>query len=244
MDTLKIYYFIFINFLLKPFFYLRIRFLGIEPITNELCTVFQKASDQGSFEFTANDFYIKHYVHNGFFVYDKKDHSIFFSLTKSNNPAKDIHINKVNVNKIKIFKYLIRMLKSHNIDVIDRWSASYKNKKITNIVCKLQIQSSTLLTNSLLDIICIELMFTFDANLTLMSFEKKYIYYDSYKRFFINHVDNPVLLDEEVLFLVLAIQKKGSPIAEMFPEYYIPSAYDFQSVEFQQRIELFHMMNY
>lgn len=87
-----------------------------------------------------------------------------------------------------------------------------------------------------------QLILTFDKNLKLKNFDYKSI--DRFTKTVNEKIKDENTLssfEDEIFFLQLK-RFKSSDIKELMPEFYIPSAYNFHSEDFKDRLNIYEMM--
>lgn len=88
----------------------------------------------------------------------------------------------------------------------------------------------------------IELSITTDVQFNLVKIVRKLCVYSAYKTFSKQLIKNDVSFDDELQLVKLKIQSQNQEINRLMPEINTPSAYDFNSDDFKNRLLLVSMM--
>lgn len=94
-----------------------------------------------------------------------------------------------------------------------------------------------------------EIHFTFDSAFKLVDYKYESIFFNpSTRSLFRNEIlkDEKTSLDleNEVFFINMKLNKQNDVLTDLLPELFIPSAYDFNSLDFQSRFEMIDMVIY
>jgi len=94
-----------------------------------------------------------------------------------------------------------------------------------------------------------EIHFTFDSAFKLVDYKYNSIVFNpSTRSLFRNEIlkDEKTSLDleDEVFFINMKLNKQNDVLTDLLPELFIPSAYDFNSLDFQSRFEMIDMVIY
>jgi hypothetical protein len=94
-----------------------------------------------------------------------------------------------------------------------------------------------------------EIQLTCDGSLKLFDYQYTSILVDPTTKSLVRHQivkDDKTLLDlsDEVFFINMKINNKNEVLADLLPELFISSAYDFNSFDFQSRFEMIDMVLY
>lgn len=94
-----------------------------------------------------------------------------------------------------------------------------------------------------------EIQLTCDGSLKLFDYQYTSILVDPTTKSLVRHQiikDDKTLLDlsDEVFFINMKINNKNEVLTDLLPELFIPSAYDFNSFDFQARFEMIDMVLY
>lgn len=117
------------------------------------------------------------------------------------------------------------------------------NQNIENIIFSIQLN----LRNNRFS--ATEIQFVFDASLKLFDYKYTSILVDPTTKSLVRNPiikDKKTLLDlsDEVFFINMKLNNKNDMLTDLLPELFIPSAYDFNSFDFQSRFEMIDMVLY
>jgi len=240
-----------INWFAYPFLLLRGRNLGVEHVANEFLSLIRKVCAHDSFHHSFNDMYVIYSLGNGIFFKSDKCHNGVLSISNNYNKQGTMEINRLELKNIVNFSRFCYDVEK-NASLSERWSLNYHDKKITSIVCKLTIVPHYINhKNNRHE--AIKMALVFDCEFNIVSLIKQHFMKINCPQADITYHKEPVStimvqdnisLEEEFLMIKLAIAADDSPLIEMFPEYYMHTVYDYSSVEFKQRLELYYMVNF
>lgn len=230
----------------NPFFRLKNRLTGVYSVVNEIFKILKSPTTSLSRDHSLNEIYFDYLSYDLFFVMIK-DNPYKFMVPAYDNSFK---LRILKLRHIKGFKAFFDDLHS-GIDTIEHFRFYYKKRKITSIVCNIYIHKTYSNHHSASNVDIIEMNITFDNEFNVTSIDRRYKYerevyngdYLSTDLFLDHIVENQIILDDELFLMMLALEPVGSKKIEMFPEYTIPSAYDFSSDEFRQRMLLCDMIH-
>lgn len=258
-DYVKIYLYRIANFLAYPFLKLRGYRLGLEAIAMEYMTLMRKVCVQGSFNHSFDNTYVIYSLFNGVFFKEDKYNEGVLSISKNVNKPGTMEISPRMVLKdVKAFQRFCSDVEHNHCVTSERWTLHYKNKQINSIVCQLNIIPDYLNHrnkngNKKVTVDALAVGIVFDHNFNVVRIIKqnfseiKSKYADiTYSNVPVSQsvIDDEISLDEEFLLINLAIAEDNSPLFELFPEYYMDTVYDYSSIEFKQRLQLYAMTAY
>lgn len=251
LDYISIYIYRIINWFAYPFLFLHGRNLGVERVANEFLVLMRKVCITDSFHHSFNHMYVEYSMGNGIFFKSDRYHDGVLSICNNNTQYGTMEINRLELKNISRFSRFCQDIEK-NASLSEQWILNYHDKKITSIVCKLVIAPYYIKhKNNKHD--AIKLAIVFDCNFNVASFIKQHFLKINSKEADITYHSEPVYtlmsqdtisLDDEFLMINLALASDDSPLIEMFPEYYVHTVYDYSSVEFKQRLELYNMVTF
>ena len=250
-DMMTIYLYKIANFLAYPFLKLRGNRLGVEAVADEFVKLMRKVCVTNSFHHSFEKTYVEYSLFNGIFF--KEDTYNQGVLSASKNVCKDgtMEVNRLELKNVKAFERFCADINNNQASMRERWILHYKNKQINSIVCKLDIIPDYL--NHLTKRVdAVKLAIVFDHEFKVVSIIKQYFVTIRSKHgdeTFEMPVSKSIIggeisLDTEFLLINLATATDISPLRDMFPEYFMPTVYDYSSIEFEQRLQLYNMVSY
>lgn len=250
-DIIVIYLYKLANFIAYPFLKLRGYRLGVESVADEFITLMRKVCIQNSFHHSFDSTYVEYRLFNGIFFKEDQQNQGVLCISKGVNKDGTMDINRLELKNIKAFERFCKYIENNHSYISERWTLNYKDKQINSIVCTLNIiPDNTNHKNRKID--AIKMGIVFDHEFNVVSIVKQYFVTIRSKHgddifeqpVYTTSMNEEFSLDTELLFIKLAIASDNSPLIDMFPEYYIPTVYDYSSVEFEQRLKLFEMVDY
>jgi hypothetical protein len=239
------------NILLYPFVKLKFSMLGVESVNQEFVALMRKVCVQGSFHHSFENTYVLYDLFNGVYFRENKYNEHVLSASKYHDKKGTMTIHRLELKNIKSFERFCNDVKNNYSSISERWTLNYKDKQINSIVCTLNIIPDNI-NHKNRKIDAIKMGIVFDHEFNVVSIVKQYFVTirskhgdDTFEQpVYTSSMNEEFSLDTELLLIKLAIASDNSPLIDMFPEYYIPTVYDYSSVEFEQRLKLFEMVDY
>lgn len=250
-NLMTIYLYKIANFLSYPFLKLRGNRLGVEAVADEFVKLMRKVCITDSFHHSFEKTYVQYSLFNGIFFKDDKYNQGVLTASKNVNKDGTMDINRLEIRNIKTFERFFVDVYNNEASMAERWSLNYKDKKISSIVCKLNIVPNAVNhRNRKID--AVKLVIVFDHEFNIISISKQYFVRIGSKYgdetcdipVYTSLIEDKISLDTEFLLINLAIASDNSELIEMFPEYYNHTVYDYSSIEFEQRLQLYNMVSY
>lgn len=250
-DLIIIYFYKMANILLYPFVKLKFSMLGVESVNQEFVNLMRKVCVQGSFHHSFENTYVLYDLFNGVYFRSDQYNEHVLSASKYHDKKGTMTIHRLELKNIKAFERFCNDVENNHSSISDRWALNYKDKQINSIVCTLNIIPDNI-HHKHCKIDAIKMGIVFDHEFNVVSIIKQNLITIRSKHGD-ETFDNPVitsvmnediLLDTELLLIKLAIASDNSPLIDIFPEYYTTTVYDYSSLEFEQRLKLFEMVDY
>jgi len=236
MLPLQIYFIQFTQWLSQPLLKWKANRMGLFSILNDFCTVIKKASIPGAFVHEPNDLYIIYDFFCGIHVRLKHHNALFLSALP-NRSRRQLYSTTgcfetqcIQIDEISIFENFFSSIDLSSYHFYNHWMVYYKNKKIDYMTCTLKLSDS----NNPWSNKHFKRLFTFDSDFNLINIKKNNQDVDD--------ISDSVCIQDELLLLRLLVSKPNSEVSQLFPEFYMPSVYDFNSEEFASRLKLANIL--
>lgn len=250
-DLIVIYLYKIANLLAYPFLKFRGNRLGVEVVADDFIALMRKVCIQGSFHHSFDNTYVIYHLFNGVYLKESTYNEHVLSSSKYHDKKGTMTIHRLELKNIKAFERFCDDVKNNYSYISERWTLNYKDKQINSIVCTLNIIPDNS-NHKKRKIDAIKMGIVFDHEFNVVSIVKQYFFTirskhgdDTFEQpVYTSSMNEEFSLDTDLLLVKLAIASDNSPLRDMFPEYYIPTVYDYSSLEFEQRLKLFEMVDY
>jgi hypothetical protein len=239
------------NILLAPFVKLKFSMLGVESVNQEFVNLMRKVCIQGSFHHSFDNTYVLYDLFNGVYFRENKYNEHVLSASKYHDKKGTMTIHRLELENIKAFERFCKDIENNHSSISERWTLNYKDKRINSIVCTLNIIPDHI-NHKNRKIDAIKMGIVFDHEFNVVSIVKQYFVTirskhgdDTFEMPVSKSIiEGQISLDTEFLLINLATATDNSPLMDMFPEYFMTTVYDYSSIEFEQRLQLYNMVSY
>lgn len=250
-DFIIIYFYKMANILLAPFVKLKYSMWGVDAIYTEFVTLMRKVCVQGSFHHSFDNTYVIYDLFNGVYLKESTYNEHVLSSSKYHDKKGTMTIHRLELKNIKSFERFCKDVENNHSSISERWALNYKDKQINSIVCTLNIIPDYF-HHTKRKIDAVKMGIVFDHEFNVVSIVKQHFMTIGSKHgdetfempVSKSIIEGEISLDTEFLLINLATATDNSPLIDMFPEYFMTTVYDYSSIEFEQRLQLYNMVSY